>query len=377
MYKRVFLAALLAVTGALTASAGTACEIPDDSLRHLAARMLMVGFRGNQVTPDNPVVGYLKDTGVGAIILFDVDLTNGGGYGTRNITSASQLKELTSDLQALSGHPLLIAADQEGGYVQRLKPAYGWERIPTARHSGLGGPDSVRAAAALAAKQLAEAGVSLNLAPEADLLIDSCPAISDLERAYSADPDSVGLLCRIFVDEHRRAGVATTLKHFPGHGSARSDSHHGFTDVTQGWSEKELKPFAALIKSGDADAIMTAHIFNRNLDADFPASLSHKITTELLRDSLGFEGVVITDDLYMEAVRDNYSVDEFIVDAINAGADLLCVGNNINTGFEADRPRKLVEIITGAVRDGRIPLSRLIESNARIDRLIARTRARE
>lgn len=374
MKIRIIAAALLLAAGSACGYAQTSAgTVSADSIRHMAARMLMVGFRGSEITPDNPVTGYIRDLGVETIILFDVDLTSGGGYGSRNITSAEQLKKLTSDLRALSARPLLICADQEGGYVQRLKPAYGWERIPSALVASRGGADSVRAAAALSARQLSQAGINLNLAPDADLLINGCPAISGLDRAYSANPDSVALFAGIFVDEHRKHGVATTLKHFPGHGSSQSDSHHGFTDVTNGWTAQELKPFAELISSGHADAIMTAHIFNRNLDPDYPASLSHRITTDLLRDKLGFDGVIITDDLYMEAVYNSYSEEDFIVLAVNSGADLLCVGNNIKTGFEAERPQKLVNIIVNAVLDGRIPVQRLIESNARVDRLISRT----
>lgn len=354
------------------AETNSKCAVSDDSLRHMAAKMLMVGFRGNTITPDNPVVGYLKDLKIKTIILFDIDLTGSGEYGSRNITSAEQLAKLTTDLRKIAGGPLLIAVDQEGGRVQRLKPAYGWERIPSARVAAAGGPDSVRAAGALSARQLSQAGINLNLAPEADLLVHDCPVIAGLDRAYSANPDSVALFDSIVIAEHRHLGVATTLKHFPGHGSATSDSHHGFVDVTNTWSERELIPFKRLIDNSMADAIMTAHIFNRKLDADYPASLSEKITDGLLRKTMGFDGLIITDDLYMEAVRDNYSEADFIIHAVNSGADLLCVGNNISTGFEADRPQRLVDIIVGAVRSGRIPLSRLIEANRRIDKMLSR-----
>ena len=111
---------------------------------------------------------------------------------------------------------------------------------------------------------------------------------------------------------------------------------------------------------------MTAHILNHQLDPELPATLSHRILTDLLRDSLHYDGVVVTDDIYMEAIINRYSVENAVVMAINAGADMLCAGNNINTGFEANRPFKLVDIIVGAVKDGRIPLWRLEQSCRRI-----------
>ena len=114
---------------------------------------------------------------------------------------------------------------------------------------------------------------------------------------------------------------------------------------------------------------MTAHIFNRNIDPDYPATLSRKTIYGLLRRQLGYDGVVVTDDMYMEGIIKQYSIENALVLAINAGADLLCVGNNINTGFEPDRPFKLVDIIVKAVKQGRIPVGRLQESYNRLQRL--------
>ncbi len=339
-----------------------------DSLRQMAARMLMVGFKGDSVTADNPVVSYIKDLGVGGIILFDVDLTGSRELGSRNITGVGQLSRLTADLYRLADYPLLISADQEGGLVQRLKPAYGYLKVPSARELGLAGdPDSTRYWGDVMARQLATAGINLNLAPEVDIHDPLCPVIGKLDRGYSADVDSVALHAGITVDCMHRHGVLATLKHFPGHGSARADSHYGLTDVTDTWTPREMTPFKTLIDNGQADAIMTAHIFNRNLDPDYPATLSEKIIKGVLRDGLGFDGLVITDDLYMQGIIDNYSIEEALILTINAGADMVIVGNNITTGFEPDRPARLVDIIVNAVKSGRIDPSRLAEANRRID----------
>lgn len=339
-----------------------------DSLERLAARMLIVGFKGDSITEDNPVVSYLTDVKVGGIILFDVDLTGSRTLGSRNITSRGQLRKLTADLRRIAGYPLIITADQEGGLVQRLKPRYGYEAVPSARHLGAtGSVDSTYFWSDVMALQLTEAGINLNLAPEVDLHNDSCPVIGDLNRAYSSNPDSVTAHASAAVDAFHNRGIKTTLKHFPGHGSSTADSHYGLTDVTNTWNVNELKPFKDLIAAEKTDAIMTAHIFNRNLDTDYPATLSKKIITGLLRNELGFEGVVITDDLYMQGIIDNYEIGEALVLAINAGVDMIIVGNNITTGFEPDRPSRLVGIIADAVENGLIDPVRLIEANRRIE----------
>ena len=124
-----------------------------------------------------------------------------------------------------------------------------------------------------------------------------------------------------------------------------------------------------LIDAGKADLIMTAHLFNRNIDDEYPATLSAKTLNGLLRSQMGYDGVIVTDDLYMQAIRNQYSIPTALELAINAGADLICVGNNISTGFEADRPFKLVDMIVTSVKEGRIPWQRLEESHARIMKL--------
>ena len=361
---------MLMAIGAVSAE-----KLPGDScLRKMAARMLMVGFKGDSVTPDNPVTGYVRDLGVGAIILFDVDLTGDATIGSRNITGRDQLRRLTSDLQALAGdRRILIAADQEGGRVQRLKPQYGFTRVPTARHIGmLANDDSTAHYAAVMADELAWAGVNVNLAPEVDLHRADCPVIGELDRAYAADPDSVHRFAALTISEMNKKGVTTVLKHFPGHGSASSDSHYGLTDVTATWDSTELIPFKRLIDDGYRGMIMTAHIFNRKLDPDLPATLSHKIVQETLRDKMGFDGVVVTDDMYMQGIIDNYSAEEAIIMAINAGADMLCLGNNISTGFEPERPQHIADVIVQAVKDGRIPFARIAVANRRIEKLTAK-----
>lgn len=339
------------------------------TVARLAGRMLMVGFKADSVAPGCDAERYIQQNHVGSIILFDVDLTGSATIGSRNITTRERLRKLTSDLQAMADYPLLIATDQEGGRVQRLKPQYGFSRIPTAKKMGQMGSAELENVLDLMALELAQSGINVNLAPEADIHRDNCPAIGRLDRAYSANPDSVAFIAGRFISACHHHGVACTLKHFPGHGSTTTDSHYGLTDASKYWSEEDLRPFARLIADGKADIVMTAHILNSQVDPDYPATISYRTITELLRNQLGFDGVVLTDDLYMKGIIDRYSIEEAIILTINAGADMIMIANNNPSGFEPDRPSLFVEIIVKAVRDGRIPLSRLLESNRRIEAL--------
>ena len=362
---------LLTLAIVLTAANSLFAQLPPDSvLRRYAAGMLMVGFKGDSVTEDCDAARYVRDLKVGAIVLFDIDATGDATIGSRNITSKERLTRMTAQLQAWADYPLLIATDQEGGRVARLKPQYGFLPTVTAEYLGtVDNEDSTRYYAARIAREMRESGVNINLAPVVDVLNHDCAAVGHYNRCYSTDPQVIVRHAGWFIDENHRQGVLCTLKHFPGHGNAIDDSHYGFVDVTNAWTPVELEPFKMLIDEGKADLIMTAHLFNRNIDEDYPATLSSKTINGLLREQMGFDGVVVTDDLYMQAIRNQYSIPTALELAINAGADLICAGNNISTGFEADRPFKLVEMIVNSVKEGRISWERMEQSHERIKRL--------
>ena len=354
-------------------SAGMAYgQLPADSvLRRYAAQMLMVGFKGDSINDQSDAARYVRDLKVGAIVLFDVDLTGDATIGSRNVTSTGQLETLTKKLQSYADYPLLIALDQEGGRVVRMKTQYGFRPIVSAKYLGeTDNEDTTRFYGHRMGEDLHRYGVNINLAPVIDLDNPQCPAIGKLDRSYGANPSQVVRHARWLIDEHHKQGVLCAVKHFPGHGSAISDSHWGFVDVTQTWNPAELIPFRKLINAGLVDLVMSAHIFNQKLDPDYPATLSRKTLDGLLRKKLGFDGVVVTDDMYMEGIINKYSIERALVLAINAGADLICVGNNINTGFEPDRPFRLVDIIVEAVKRGEIPYARLLKSHNRIERLL-------
>ncbi|MBR0023914.1 MAG: hypothetical protein IJP59_04825 [Muribaculaceae bacterium] len=351
--------------------------LPCDSiLRREAARMLMVGFRGDKIDANSDAARYVRDLHVGSIVLFDVDLTSGSRKtGTRNITSKQQLVKLTSDLQSYADEPLIIAADQEGGLVCRLKTKYGFKPTVNALYLGTqDNRDTTLYYGMRIAQELKDCGVNLNLAPVLDIHREDGPHLGHFKRCFSTNVDVITRNAGWFIDAHYKHGVLCAVKHFPGHGSALGDSHEGMVDVTDTWNSYELEPFTNLIKQHKVDVVMTAHIYNRKLDKDYPATLSHKIVTELLRNNLHYDGVVVTDDMYMEGILSQYSIPDALALAINAGADILLVGNNIDTGFEPDRPFKLVNIIVDLVKTGKVPYQRIHESSERILRLKAKLR---
>lgn len=167
-----------------------------------------------------------------------------------------------------------------------------------------------------------------------------------------------------FVGGHRSHGVRTALKHFPGHGSAAGDTHAGIVDVTGVWSDGELEPFARLVASGHADAVLTAHVFNATLDPDYPATLSAATITGILRQQLGFDGPIIGDDLQMGAIREAYGYEEAVALAIEAGVDILTIANQ--QVFEADVVRRTIDIVAGHVASGRVGEQRINQAYRRI-----------
>lgn len=324
-------------------------------------QMLLVGFRGTDLDSTNHIVRDLRDHHVGAVILFDYDVPT--ATRGRNIRDSVQLRRLCAALRSHNPR-LLIGIDQEGGRVSRLATRYGFPPTLTAQRSAALGPDSVRRQARLTAQRLARLGINLNFAPVADVDVNPhCPVIGKLGRSFSADTALVARCCAIWLEEQRRQGVLSCLKHFPGHGSAGGDTHLGLVDVTSTWLPLELAPYRALAAS--APMVMTAHVVGRHLDpSGLPASLSPRITA-LLRDTLGFRGVIVTDDLAMGAIADHYTLEETLRLALAAGADLLCLSNN-GRAYDPDLVPRAVEIIKSLLADGTVTPERIRQSAARI-----------
>jgi beta-N-acetylhexosaminidase len=331
--------------------------------------MIMVGFRGLELCDENPIVQDLRDRHIGGVVLFDYDVPS--QTRLRNICSPEQVTALCTALQQAADRPLLIAVDQEGGRIARLSERNGFPATLSQQQLGeLDDLATTRRNAETIATALKGVGFNLNLAPVVDLNVNpDNPIISGLGRSFSADPAVVTRHALEVIRTHHASGVLTTLKHFPGHGSSKQDSHLGFVDVTDTWSSTELQPYADLIGAGEVDAVMTAHIFNATIDPNLPATLSRPTITGLLREQLGFEGVVITDDMQMGAIREHYGFGAAIRYAVEAGVDILAIANN--SVFDPTVAAQMIAVIKGLLQDGVITQERIDHSFDRIMRLKA------
>lgn len=336
----------------------------DPQLMNEIGQMLVIGFRGTELSDTNHIVRDIKELNIGGVILFEYDAPSGSR--PRNITSPEQLTQLCRSLQELSDNTLLISIDQEGGKVNRLKESYGFPRFASAQQTARYGIDSVRYYAQLTGKTLKSLGINLNFAPCVDVNINpNCPVIGKIERSFSAHPKQVARYASCWIESQGRYGVISCLKHFPGHGSSLKDTHAGLADVTNTWEHKELDPYKKLIASGKVDMIMTTHVFNANLDSLYPATLSRLTLTNLLRDSLHYNGIIITDDLAMGAMVKEYTYEEILQRAINAGADMLCLSNN-GKEYNANIVPQTLEIIYQLVQEGKIERNRIREAASRV-----------
>jgi beta-N-acetylhexosaminidase len=329
--------------------------------------MLMVGFRGLELTRDSPIYSDIRSLGIGGVLLFDYDIPSRSRL--RNIRSPEQLSRLSADLQAAAPVRLFIAIDQEGGRVNRLRSEYGFPPSLGAKEMAADPSGTLtRTQAEETAGLLSKMGINVNFAPCVDLdLNQENPIIGAYGRSFSPDPETVAAHAAIWINAHRSRGIVSAIKHFPGHGSSRNDTHRGPADITGLWQETELIPYRRLITSGEGRnlMVMTSHVFNADLDPQNPATLSPRILGELLRATLGFKGIIVSDDLDMAALRTPYRFDEILEKAINAGVDLLCFSNN-GDRYDPLTAQKAVDTIFGLVEDGRINRKRIEESWGRI-----------
>ena len=333
-----------------------------DSLDFKIGQMILIGMPKSEL--DTLVLKEIRQGKVGAIIFFEKNIPN-------RPNAFASVKKMTWMYQQAAPMPLLICIDQEGGKVNRLKEKYGFTRSITAASIGkYGSLDSVRFYAEATAATLAGLGFNVNFAPTVDLAINKeNTVIAKPERAYSNNVDTVVMMAKEVIEQHRKFGVITSLKHFPGHGSSKDDTHFGVADVTNTWSYRELEPFRRLIDGGYADGIMTSHIVNKNLDkSGLPGTLSKDMLDGILRKKLGYQGVVFSDDMQMQAISKNFGLEETIRLAINAGVDIMCFSNNIQ-GSEARTVDKVHAIIRQMVLNGQIPQQRINESFQRIKKL--------
>lgn len=327
------------------------------TLEEKIGQMVMIGFHGS--TPEDFTIGelpsFIKSGAVGGLIFY-----------RHNILDPDQLSALLSFLKSRQNEvPLFLAIDQEGGRVQRLNSKNGYRDFSSAKEiSKMSFQESFSHYSSMA-ELISSAGFNLNLGPVVDLDFgELSPAIGKLDRSYSNNIEYVTQFATSFVDAHREHGILTCLKHAPGHGSARSDSHLGVTDITDYWSEAELDPYRALIAKGKTDMIMSAHVMLRNIDPTYPATLSQLILREHFRFKTGWDGVIISDDLQMQAISDHFGLEKAVIHAINAGIDILLFSNFKSFGVKL--PLKVREIILQAIDKHEISEEQIDHSFERI-----------
>lgn len=336
----------------------------EDELKKMIGRMIVIGFPDKVIDENSTIVKHIQKYDLGGVILFDrfYDDRN----RTKNISSPEQLQELTKQLKSFSNKPMLISIDQEGGKVARLKPDYGFKEIPSAKSIAKLPSKEAKEIYAQQAQMLRQNGINCDFAPVVDLAVNkNNKVIVALERSYGKSSKKVSKYAKICIDSLNNEGVISVLKHFPGHGSSLSDSHEGFVDISKTWKTKELEPYQKLINANDVQMIMTAHVFNSQLDKKYPATLSHNVNTKLLREMMGYDGVVISDDLQMKAITKHYNLKQTVTLAINSGVDMLLFGNQLASIYID----KLVDVIYEQVKNGSIDLQRIKESNKRIELL--------
>lgn len=324
-------------------------------LRTMLGQMIVVGFPGGPEWPGR-IAQMVHDGAIGGVILF-----------ADNVADPRQVKNLVSSFQVADRRPPpFVMVDQEGGIVQRLAPAKGFPDVPSAERVATKDQASAYKLYRREAQELADLGFNVNLGPVVDLNIDSnSPAIGRLGRSFGRDPAKVIAYARQFIDAHRQVGVLTVAKHFPGHGSATADPHEQVVDITHTWQDVELEPFHDLIDDNFVDMIMVGHLVHpRFSDGDRPASLSKRAIQDVLRRQMGYNGLVITDDLDMGAIRERYGLEEAAVMAVAAGADLVIVAN---TKFpDPNIAERITAALSQAVAQGRIRKEAIEQSYRRI-----------
>jgi beta-N-acetylhexosaminidase len=327
------------------------CALP--SVRYRAAQLLLVAVPGTEADEAGRA---LVRSGIGGVLLFG-----------SNLVDADQVRALVDELQAEAEVPLAVAVDEEGGRVARLASAGIIPAAPAARELGTRSASAIRTAGRTIGDGLADLGITVDLAPVLDVTGGAADGVIG-DRSFGADPKVVARAGVAFAQGLLDAGVAPVGKHFPGHGETTVDSHTLLPVITASLAKLRawaFPPFRAAIEAG-IPAIMLGHLLVKSVDARRPASLS-KAVVELLRDDLGFDGLVMTDDLYMDAITAKWDVPVAAELAIGAGADMIVLA-----GW--DRTDDVLDRLVGGVKTGRLPEARLTDAFLRVERFKGVTR---
>lgn len=333
-----------------------------DSLDLKIGQMIMIGIneRTSLAASDSVLRNDLATCKVGGIILFEKNLCK--------TNAKDSLRLFISDLQKASPVPLFMGIDEEGGKVHRLKEKAGFIKMPSAGYFGkLDNTDSTLLYSRNLGELLADLGFNINFAPCVDIAYNPQNAvIVKAERSYSSNWEVVERQASAFIEGQHDKGIKIAIKHYPGHGSSAGDTHKGIADVTKQWKWEELFPYKDIISSGNCDAVISCHIINCRLDTTcLPSTLSKAVNTDMLRNILGFKGVLFSDDMQMFAISKHYGLENAITMSINSGVDVLVFGNNVNEG-DRITGAEIHGYIRKAVEEGRISMERIDEAYKRI-----------
>lgn len=321
------------------------------SLDEKIGQMLIVGFKGDTInSPDfKKTLKQIEKGQISGVLLF-----------SRNIKSKEDL--ILMNTKILQANPVtpFISIDNEGGLIER----YDFEHIKSAAEVSNLSEKEAKEEYSKMAQLENELKINFNFAPCVDLELEKESIISIKQRSYGQDYKIVSKYARIFIDEHNKRKIITSIKHFPGHGSIKGDTHKGFVDATLTFKKDEIMPYFELKDLDKLNTVMISHIYNSELDEKYPASLSKK-TIDLLVDSIGFEGVIVSDDYDMGAIRKNYTLDEIIVNSINAGVNILLFSNNIE-GFDKNLVKEFHRIVKKELKKGTIKIEDINKSYEKI-----------
>jgi beta-N-acetylhexosaminidase len=408
--KKKFIVLFMLIVISVSSCQGSSESQDEQQLRYEIGQMLIIGFGGfkqdddgkvlwddkdgTQFSENSVIARHIAKNHIGGVILFQKpfrDIKTGAFIHDRNIQNPAQVAKLNQDLQSYNKQMgnknfLFLSVDQEGGRIDRLPAPQGFP-VATLLPQAFGAKEEIATDKSKAiketyeyakklAQEISDAGFNLNFAPVADVNINpTCPIIGGLGRSFSSDPKVVIDQAKQFIKAFNEYKIIPVLKHFPGHGSSSSDSHLGLVDVTDTYQkEMELQPYWHIIAEGYDGMIMTTHIINGQIDQTqckigsetdhstwCPGTMSEKTLTNLLREQMHFKGLIISDDMTMGAIAQEYDIRESFKKAIDAGVDILIVANNYE-----DQTDKIIDTIAQLVKDGEIERKKIDEAYNRI-----------
>ncbi len=322
-------------------------------------QMLVVGFRGTEINSESPIVRDIKERNLGGVILYSYDYRTNSS--NRNIESPDQLLQLNSALVGYSINPPFISVEHDGSEHSALHNLYPSMENIFAQNSFSDTLEVISNSRGFA-QEFMVVGINTNLHPRLDLKTKE----SSNAALISSDPQKVTEISNLILDEYDTEKLLSVPKYFPGYSVDYSPTDSS-DNITSSWSKDFLTPYKNLFEQRTIRAIQVSHATNGNIDSTWPGTFSHSTVSGLLRDSLGFEGVVFSDDLQKPIITSNYNLETSILQSINAGVDVLVFGNNFK--YDEDIAQKAIAIIQKLLKEGKIKPETIEAALSRIDQL--------